>query len=341
MARIIHTLHGDIVCPAFGPDATRGVIKGLAPHDLKKLGGQFLLSNTYHLLSYPGNKFIKNMGGLHKFMQWEQPILTDSGGYQVFSLINNAKSLKGKVDEDGATFCHPYTGEKFKLTPEKAIKIQFDFSSDIMIVLDDCRHYQDQKNLLASVHRTIAWAGRCKKQFAIEAKKRGFKPLLFAVIQGGFDYELRKFCTEELLKIGFDGFGFGGWAVNSDQTLPYDLFSYVRSLVPDKYPLYAMGAGTPEQICELAKRGYDLFDCAIPSRNGRHGLCYTTVGNIKITNAQYKDDPSPLDPNLKSPASDYPKFFLHHLFKIKDPLAGNLLTMHNLRYFNHILENKS
>ena len=365
------TAHGVIKTPAFVTVGTKATVKALTPEAVKAVGAQVVLANTYHLYLQPGEDIVKAAGGFPTFMNWDGPTMTDSGGFQVFSLgVAYGKDISkitkvtdpslliperfddsdaprlAKVGQDGVSFKSHLDGSIHYITPEKSIQFQMSLKTDMVVVLDDFTDPKvGKKEAASSVERTIAWAVRSKDEFLRVCEKEKLatndRPYILGVVQGGRFQDLRKYCAERLTKIGFDGFGFGGWAVNSDQTLPYDLFSYVRSLVPDKYPLYAMGAGTPEQICELAKRGYDLFDCAIPSRNGRHGLCYTTVGNIKITNAQYKDDPSPLDPNLKSPASDYPKFFLHHLFKIKDPLAGNLLTMHNLRYFNHILENKS
>lgn len=369
----ISTVHGDIYTPAFGPDATRGVIRNIAPHETMNLTAeieneqitdnrirrerdeiQFILTNTYHMRSFPGDEFLREMGGVHKFMKWDRPILTDSGGFQVFSLIHGAKNLKGKVTNNGAYFNNPINGERLELTPEKAIDIQFNMGSDIMVVLDDCRHYTDTKELKRSVHRTIAWANRCKARFQENLEKYGFtdweytaeglpefnkkRPLLFCVVQGGIDYDLRKFCAEELVKIGFDGYGFGGWAINNDQEqILYKIMEFVASILPEDKPRYAMGMGTPDNMRTLIEYGYDLFDCVIPSRNGRHGLCYTTEGIVRILNAKYKRDNSPLDPGLKSIASDYEKYYLHHLFKVGDSLGGELLTIHNLKYFNYVM----
>lgn len=361
---VIKTMHGEIHTPAFGPDATRGIIKGLSPKETKNLNGdiertqsqlerkkkgelQFILSNTYHLRAYPGDEFIKDQGGLHEFMMWDRPILTDSGGFQVFSLIHGAKGLKGSVNEEGAFFNNPLTGERITLTPESAIDIQFNLGSDIMVVLDDCRHYKDKTELTKSVYRTIEWAKRSKKRFIDNLAKRnltldsyGSRPLLFAVIQGGIDYELRKYCASKLVEEGFDGYGFGGWAINEKEFFPYEMLEFVADLLPEDKPRYAMGVGTPDNILKCVEYGYDLFDCVIPSRNGRHGLCYTSNGDIKIRNLAYKEDNSPLDDNVNSIASKYPKKYLHHLFKVNDPLGGRLLSIHNLKYFNHILSDK-
>jgi queuine tRNA-ribosyltransferase len=361
----ISTVHGDIYTPAFGPDATRGLIRNIAPHETRNLTAdpendkvvdnkerrerdeiQFILTNTYHMRSYPGDEFIKDRGGIHEFMKWDRPVLTDSGGFQVFSLIHGAKNLKGKVTNNGAYFNNPVNGLRLELTPENAIDIQFNMGSDIMVVLDDCRHYTDTKELKRSVYRTIEWAKRCKVRFEENLPKYGFpgwnepglRPLLFCVVQGGIDYELRKFCAEELAKIGFDGYGFGGWAINNDQEeILYNIMEYVASILPEDKPRYAMGMGTPDNMLKLIDLGYDLFDCVIPSRNGRHGMCYTTEGIIRILNSKYKTDHSVLDPNLKSIASGYEKYYLHHLFKVGDLLGGELLTLHNLKYFNYVM----
>ncbi len=354
----IKTLHGDIYTPAFGPDATRGLIKNISPKEAKDLTGrgevedlreadeiQFILTNTYHIRSYPGDDFIQKMGEIHSFMKWDRPILTDSGGFQVFSLIHGSPNLKGKVTDDGAFFNNPINGDRLELTPERAIDIQFNLGSDIMVVLDDCRHYQDLKELKGSVHRTIEWARRCKVQFQKNLQKYYNKtwedtdrPLLFAVVQGGIDPELRKFCAEELMKIGFDGYGFGGWAINEKEFFPSEMLKYVADILPADKPKYAMGVGTPENMLECIEFGYDLFDCVIPSRNARHGVCYTkSRGKISIRNAKYKDDKGILDTELFSSASDYELYYLYHLFKIKDALGGEFLTIHNLKYFNYVM----
>jgi queuine tRNA-ribosyltransferase len=389
----LSTMHGDIYTPAFGPDATRGLIRNIAPHEVFNLRGdfspleirdlldsyfkddiekkfrdrdilklldnkyrretnetQFMLSNTYHLRSYPGDEFIKKAGGIHKFVNWPLPILTDSGGFQVFSLIHGAKNLKGKVTDDGAFFNNPVTGERLELTPENAIDIQFNLGSDIMVVLDDCRHYQDNKELKKSVYRTIEWAKRCKKRFEEIINVPDYKyihrdnlrsqvkrPLLFCVVQGGIDYDLRQYCVDELTKIGFDGYGFGGWAINEKEYFPYDLLKFVAERLPEDKPRYAMGIGNPDNMKLCIDFGYDLFDCVIPSRNGRHGLAYTTNGDIRIQNAKYKTDKDFLDDKLESLASKYSKEYLYHLFKIGDSLGGEILTLQNLAFFNYLM----
>ena len=357
---VLSTMHGDIYTPVFGPDATRGLVKNIAPHELLSLSGnkellinnnlhqrreleeiQMVLTNTYHIRSYPGDEFIRNLGGIHKFMNFPLPILTDSGGFQVFSLIHKAPNLKGKITEDGAIFNNPINGLKLELTPEIAIDIQFNLGSDIMVVLDDCRHPNSHEQMEQSVYRTIAWAKRCKDRFELKLKENKFsldhRPLLFAVIQGGNDLSLRKLCAEKLIEIGFDGYGYGGYPSDDEGNFPYDTLEYLAQIIPEDKPRYAMGVGTPENMLRCIDLGFDIFDCVIPSRNARHGLCYTSEGTIKILNSKFKDDTSLLDSNILSIASQYNKYYLHHLFKINDALGGELLTIHNLKYFNHIM----
>jgi queuine tRNA-ribosyltransferase len=278
-------------------------------------------------------------------MKWPLPILTDSGGYQAFTLIHGSPHLKGKVTDEGAFFRNPLNGDKLELTPEKAIDIQFNLGSDIMVVLDDCRHYMDHKEMEKSVYRTIEWAKRCKEHFLTNLQTRlnqkwedSYRPQLFAVVQGGIDLDLRKMCAEKLVEIGFDGYSFGGWAINEKEYFPYEPLEYIADILPEDKPRYAMGIGTPENMEACINYGYDLFDCVIPSRNGRHGLAYTTEGVVNIKNSKYKADFSPLEPNLDSTAADYEKYYLHHLFKIKDALGGELLTIQNLQYFNYVMQ---
>lgn len=371
---VIQTMHGPIYTPAFGPDATRGIIKNLLPHELLDLEGklsfqsiqkmlgeknselldnrhryesyetQFILSNTYHLICHLGKEFFEKNEDLHELILWPLPILTDSGGFQVFTLIHNSKELKGKVTNNGAIFKNPTNGDILELTPENVIDIQFKMGSDIIVVLDDCRHYLDTKELKKSVYRTIEWAyrGKCRYNELIRKNQSKYtennRPLLFCVVQGGIDLKLRKYCVQELIKIGFDGYGFGGWAINEKQYFPYEVLEFVANILPEDKPRYAMGVGNPENIKACINFGYDLFDCVIPTRNARHGLVYTTAGKIKILNKKYKFDKNLLDTGLKSKASFYSKGYIHHLFKVKDPAGGTLLTIHNLKYFNYLMK---
>lgn len=385
----ISTLHGDIYTPAFGPDATRGLVKNISPEELEDLTGnsvgdsalrslqnekdrwendelQLILTNTYHMRSYPGDLFIKEMGGIHRFMKWNRPILTDSGGFQVFSLIHNAKNLKGKIDENGAHFRNPINGEKLELTPEIAMDIQFNLGSDLMVVLDEPTEPGEYKKMKYSVDRTLRWAARCKKRYEENLIKYGYRevqnsknqepnnretlqpvnsvkdnkikrPILFAVIQGADNLELRKYCMEKLEEIGFDGYGFGGHPQIAPGEFPYEAAEFLAHIIPENKIRYAMGVGTPENMEKCIEFGFDLFDCVIPSRNARHGVAYTTEGRLNFFNAVHKKDFSVLDPNLQSRGSAYERYYLYHLFKIQDSLGGELLTIHNLKYFNYVM----
>jgi queuine tRNA-ribosyltransferase len=355
----ITTPHGEIYTPAFGPDATRGLVKNVAPHELNNLSGhdldlpdnlsrrendelQFILTNTYHMRSYPGDVFVREMGGIHRFMKWDKPILTDSGGFQVFSLIHNAKDLKGKITDNGAVFRNPINGEKLELTPEIAMDIQFNLGSDLMVVLDEPTEPGEYRKMERSVWRTIEWAKRCKKRYEENLVKYGFaesktRPLLIGVIQGATEKSLRKLCLDELEKIGFDGYGFGGHPQIEPGKFPYEMAEYLCEIIPEERIRYALGVGTPEDMEQCIEFGFDLFDCVIPSRNARHGLAYTSEGKLNLFNARHKKDTDVLDLNLKSLASDFEKYYLYHLFKIGDALGGELLTIHNLKYYNYIM----
>lgn len=365
----ITTGHGEIFTPAFGPDATRGLVKNVAPHELKNLTKvtspedyeaignkerrekdelQFLLTNTYHMRSYPGDVFIRDMGGIHRFMNWDRPILTDSGGFQVFSLIHNAKNLKGKITDNGAVFRNPINGEKLELTPEIAMDIQFNLGSDLMVVLDEPTEPGEYRKMERSVWRTIEWAKRCKKRYEENLVRYNYidektgaelmkRPILFGVIQGATVKPLRKLCLEELEKIGFDGYGFGGHPQIEPGKFPYEMSEYLCEIIPEERIRYALGVGTPEDMEQCIEFGFDLFDCVIPSRNARHGIAYTSEGKLNFFNAVHKKDTSVLDRNLRSIASDFERYYIYHLFKINDSLGGELLTIHNLKYYNYVM----
>ncbi|MBI4779606.1 tRNA guanosine(34) transglycosylase Tgt [Candidatus Falkowbacteria bacterium] len=374
---IIKTPHGELKTPIFMPDATRGVIKHLGAQDLNNLGLECLVANTLHLFLRPGTKLIKRAGGLHDFMDWQKPILTDSGGYQVFSLIHKNKN-NGRIIDLGAIFKSPLNGAEIKMTPELSIKIQFALGADIMVCFDDCppNGYSD-KMLSASVERTIKWAKRCKREYDKQAKslKNNKKPLLFAVIQGGDNLELRKRCSEELIKIGFDGFGFGARHVDESGNFLAEALKYTADKIPENKLRFGLGIGLPEDIVKSIKLGYDMFDCVIPTREGRHGKLFLfnchagakrsgaiasqdsigrsdqSVGapsgmtnnfyeTINITNAKFAKDFSPINRFSKLPEPRrYSKAYLNYLFKIKEPLALRLASLNNLEfYFNMISE---
>jgi len=300
---ILSTAHGDIKTPFFMPIATKGAVKTISTRDLETLGAQILLSNTYHLMLRPGDELIKKAGGLHKFIGWKKPILTDSGGYQVFSL-----SKMRKLTEEGVEFQSPIDGARHMLTPERSIEIQLALGSDIVMVLDECTPYPCEKKYAEkSLQLTTAWAKRCKKYFD-ENKEKGVNPgaKLFGIVQGSVYSDLRKKSLEQLLAIGFDGYAIGGFSVGEPREKTYEILQELMPLVPEDKPRYFMGAGQPGEIVQYVKLGFDMFDCVLPTRNARHGTLYVWKGGdlddnfyekIIITNEKFKIDFAPVDPN--------------------------------------------
>ncbi|GAC1393621.1 MAG: tRNA guanosine(34) transglycosylase Tgt [Ktedonobacteraceae bacterium] len=343
----LHLPHGQLHMPFFMPDATQGVVRSLAATDLLLCDIQAVVMNTFHLMQRPGSSTIQALGGLHKMSAWERPIVTDSGGFQAYSLIQqNAKF--GTMDDDGITFKPENSDRKFHLTPEKTIQLQISYGADIVICLDDCTHVDASAEIQeVSVRRTIAWAKRCKREFAhLMQQKRLPKeqqPLLFAVVQGGGSHELRKRCVEALLDIGFDGYGYGGWPLDAQGKLLTDIITYTRELVPSQFPMHALGIGHPQNIVDCTYVGYGIFDSAMPTRDARHARLYTFTGPTGLTDKWlayvYAND----DKHIKNdkPISEhcdclccthYSLGYLHHLFKIGDTLFFRLATMHNLRF---------
>ena len=326
---LLHTSHGDLQTPAFAPDATYGAVKHLSSNDLNDIGLSIILGNSYHLSIRPGVDLIEKQGGLHKFMQWDKPMITDSGGYQVFSLIYSKKM--GKVHDDGVEFRDHVTGDKHHLTPTLAIQNQLALGSDILVVLDyPVAPNANASENLFSVERTPQWARESKQAFEADPRSEG--KFLIAVIQGANDKELRKRSYQELAEIGFDGFAFGGHPENDE------IAGYVAKLIPDEKLKYMMGAGPPDDLKKFMAMGWDLFDCVVPTRNARHGLLYTSDGDIKITNSQYREDSNPVDERCYCElCTTYTRSYLHHLFKVNEPLGARLATIHNLTYYIEIL----
>lgn len=349
---IIRTLHGNIKTPAFLPDATYGAVKTLSFTDVRKTGINQILCTTLHMHIKPGDRYIKRMGGLHSFLGWDGPILTDSGGWQVFSLIH--RTDKGKVSEEGAEFVLPTDGSKHKLTPEDSINIQANLRSDIFVVLDDpiigSASYKDNEK---SVKLTIHWAKRAKEEFfkRYQLNEEKFintskykRPLLFAVIQGGNYKRLREECAEKLIDIGFDGYGYGGILLKDDKRTTREMLKFFAELVPVDKVRYGMGVGKPDDIRFCLKNGYDLFDCVVPTRNGRHGSCYTSFGSINLKSNKYKYDNRPIDRKCDCEACKYigkwpaaTRAYLWHLFKAKEISQMRLCSIHNLRYYVKLL----
>lgn len=338
---VIKTAHGNVNTPCFAPDATKGAIEYLDSSDMLDIGLQMTLTNTYHLMTNPGEEFIQKLGGIHKFSNWKMPVLTDSGGFQAFSLLQrNERGKKlGEITDKGVIFSDPKNGNVYELTPEKAIQIQYALGSDIMMTLDYCIHDNgDMFKNEESVVITLDWAKRCKEEYErlMQNDSRKIKPQLWGIVQGGNDKGLRTECYFELEKIGFDGYGFGGWITGSDEQ--WELIEYFAELTDNSKVKYMMGMGTPNDLKRLMNLGYDLMDCVIPTRNARHGLLYTSNGEVRIKQVQYKFDESPLDPNCDCiTCKNYSKAYLRYLFTISHPTVMRLLTIHNLRYYMSIL----
>jgi queuine tRNA-ribosyltransferase len=349
----IKTPHGVLETPFFMPDATRGFVKLLNSEELKKVKIKSLVVNTFHLYLQPGMEIIKKVGGIHKFMNWDGPILSDSGGFQVFSLIHRNPQM-GKISDDKVIFKSPLDGSLHELTPEKSIQIQFDLGVDMMVCLDDCPPNDfDRVNLEKSVRRTIQWARRCRIEYNKQIKKRkikeGKRPLLFSVIQGGAELDMRKYCAEELIKIGFDGYGFGARPVDRDGNFLGKVLEFTARLIPKNSIRFALGIGLPDDITRCAKMSWDMFDCVIPTREGRHGKLFLWKGNgalkgdfyktINISNSKFAKDFSPI--NLESKFLElrkYSKAYLHHLFKLDEPLGARLASLNNLEFYTNLTE---
>lgn len=334
---IVKTPHGRLKTPGFLPDATRGVVKNLSAGELANLGLDGLVANTLHLSLRPGAGLIKRAKGLHHFINWPGVILTDSGGYQIYSLIHK-NAGGGKISDASAIFKSPLDGSTIKLTPKESIKIQFDLGADLMVCLDDCPpNDYDNAKLSKSVKRTIKWALRCKREYQ-KLKVKYKKPLLFAVIQGGNNPDLREQCAKELIKIGFDGFGFGARHLNEVGDFSEKILRQTAALIPENKIRFGLGIGRPEDIVRAVKLGWDLFDCVIPTREGRHGRLFLRNQTINLTNAKFAKDFSPINAasGLKE-LRDYSKAYLHYLFKINEPLAARLASLNNLEFYTKMM----
>ena len=339
------------------PDATQGFVRSIDNQILKDLGLEAILINTYHLFLNPGMKIVKKAGDAHKFMNWERPLLSDSGGYQVFSLIHKNPQL-GKITDEEVIFRSPVDGSKHVLTPESAIQIQFDLGVDMMVCLDDPPPNSYSKEKIAqAVERTIRWAERCKNEYEKQIKKREIaeedRPLIFGVIQGGKYLDLRRHCAEELVKIGFNGYGFGARHIDMDGNFMEEVVKETAGFIPENALRFALGVGTPEDIVKCYGYGWDMFDCVIPTREGRHGRLFLRKGNpsphegesgrrpdevfyntINITNGKFKDDFSPIDKSCDCYlCKNHTRAYLHHLFSSKETLGMRLAAIHNLKFY--------
>ena len=327
---LIETQRGNIQTPAFMPVGTQGTVKACTIDDIKKTGSEIILGNTYHLMIRPGVNRIKRMGGLHKFMNCDLPILTDSGGFQVMSL-----SKLNKIDrEKGAIFNSHIDGKKFYLSPEESIKIQLGLNSDIVMIMDECpKKTNDYEVIKKSMHLSLYWAKRSKKAFGINTQKA-----IFGIIQGGLFKDLRIESLKGLLEIDFDGYALGGLAVGESQNEMFNVLDFIKDVLPFEKPHYLMGVGTPSDILGAVKRGIDMFDCVLPTRSGRTGLAFTWNGRINIKNNKYQTDDSPLDENCSNfNLNKYSKNYLNHLFNTNEILGSMLLTLNNINFYQELM----
>lgn len=321
----IRTLHGSIDTPAFMPVGTQGTVKAMTPEDLVRMGAEVILSNAYHLFLRPGHKLINELGGLHRFMGWDGPILTDSGGYQVFSLSNLTR-----VTEEGVLFQSPLDGgRKHLFTPELSIEVQEALGVDLVMVFDECIPYPaTDEYILESTERTTRWARRC-----LEARS-GNDYGLFGIVQGGMNSKYREMSAMSLVDLNFDGYALGGLSVGEKADIRNRMVGESIDFLPAVKPRYLMGVGTPEDIIEAILRGVDLFDCVLPTRNARNGTLFTWKGKISIKNAQFATDPAPIDPDCSCPTClSYSRAYLRHLFQAGEILASRLNTLHNLHFY--------
>jgi len=331
MARsgVISTPRGDIRTPAFMPVGTAGTVKAMLPESVAATGADILLGNTYHLMLRPTAERIDRLGGLHRFMNWDKPILTDSGGYQVMSLAELRK-----LTEEGVTFKSHIDGSKHALTPERSMEIQRLLGSDIVMCFDECPALPAPDEKVAeSMRLSMRWAARSKEAF-------GDRPghALFGIQQGGVTQELRAESAEKLGEIGFDGYAVGGLAVGEGQEAMFSVLDYAPAMLPEDKPRYLMGVGKPDDIVGAVKRGIDMMDCVLPSRSGRTGQAFTRRGVVNIKNARHQDDPRPLDEACTCPACrSYSRAYLHHVFRAGEIISSMLLTWHNLHYYQELM----
>ena len=359
----IETAHGRLQLPVYFPDATRGVVRTVDSQDLEGCGVQGLVVNAFHLSTKPGASLIKQAGGMHRFMDWRRPIASDSGGFQLMSMIRENPRY-GTITRRGVHFTDLDGNRKKTLfTPERSIRLQFDLGADLVICLDDCPSPDASlQEVEVSVKRTIEWAERCRAEFDRQLEIRGqrdsgrpgSRPLLFGVVQGGYDRQMRARCAEGLLPLAFDGFGFGGWPISPDGDLALDILTYTAELTPDAQPRFALGVGKPEHIVRCYLAGWRIFDCVLPTRDARRGRLYVFSGDsldevdlrspsfyrfLYIRDEKHRREQQPISAACDCPCCrNYSLSYLHHLFDIGDPLGLRLATLHNLRFYTQLME---
>ncbi|MEJ2201390.1 MAG: tRNA guanosine(34) transglycosylase Tgt [Desulfuromonadaceae bacterium] len=325
----MHTRRGEVETPVFMPVGTQGTVKAVYPETLQELGAQIILANPYHLFLRPGHERVRKLGGLHRFMHWDRPILTDSGGFQVFSLGDLRK-----IDEEGVRFQSHLDGSSHMLTPESSIAIQEALGADIIMVFDECIPYPSSRDYVAtSTARSTRWARRCRQAWQADAGTA-----LFGIVQGGMHRDLRAQSAAELMDIGFEGYAVGGLSVGESAELMYEVMDWTLPLLPRDRPRYVMGVGTPENLVEGVRRGVDMFDCVMPTRNARNGVLFTSFGKISIKQARYQDDPLPIDPECGCyVCRHYSRAYLRHLYQSNEILSSMLNTQHNLHYYQGLM----
>jgi queuine tRNA-ribosyltransferase len=338
-AGVLQTAHGEVKTPVFMPVGTLGTVKSLSPQELMECGTQIVLGNTYHLYLRPGCDVVRRFAGLHGFMCWDRPILTDSGGFQVFSLAK-----LGKVTDEGAFFQSHIDGSSHLLTPEKSVEIQLCLGSDIIMCLDDCIKYPaSREHAKEALELTTRWAKRCNIALQEGIGSLGLAvskpPSLFGIVQGGMFKDLRKHSAENLSEIPFSGYAIGGLSVGEPKEIMFEIADVTLPILPDNKPKYIMGTGTPEDLVELVALGADMFDCVIPTRNARNGQMFTKKGTINICNARFKYDTQPIEPGCVCyTCQNYSRAYLRHLYMAKELLAYRLNTIHNIYFYMKLME---
>ena len=327
---VIHTPHGDVQTPVFMPVGTQATVKSMTPEELKEVNEQIILSKTYHLFLRPGHELVKEAGGLHSFMNWDRPILTDSGGFQVFSL-----GQLRKISEEGVEFQSHLDGSKKFLSPEKAIEVENALGADIIMAFDECCPYPSTYEYTKkSMNRTTRWAERCKK-----AHQRQKEQGLFGIIQGGFYKDLRKQSAEDLIKLDFPGYAIGGISVGEPKEEFLDILKYTTPLMPEDKPRYLMGVGTPDYLIEAVIAGIDMCDCVLPTRIARHGTALTSQGKVVVRNGTYEHDFSKLDPECDCyTCKNYTRAYIRHLIKTNEILGIRLLSIHNIKFLTGLMD---
>jgi queuine tRNA-ribosyltransferase len=356
MADPLATRRGPLAVPTFLPDATRAGVRGVSSADLRAIGIEGVVVNAFHLLRRPGARVVQAAGGIHRFMDWSGPVLSDSGGFQIWSLIRQDPN-RGVIRDNEVIFREPSTGERWNLTPERVVGIQLQLGSDIVVCLDDCTDAEaPEAEQERSVERTVRWARRCREELdrQIAQRRDADAPRIFAVVQGGGIERLRRECAGALADIGFDGYGFGGWPLEADGALLSEPLRWVAESLPDATPKHALGIGRPDHVVSAYALGYSIFDCALPTRDARHGRLYAfkpdwagrrpSPGDpfyraVRIHDPEYRVDHSPVEEGCDCPlCMHHSAAYLHHLFKVGDSSAERLATLHNLRFYVRLFE---